>query len=530
MSSDSSQIQTCLTLWTNHHLARHSSGHNRVVTDLLYDLRDGEILLLLLESLDPPLTLPRERGGLVVHKLANIATALGHLQKERVRLEGDEVTPHKILQGDTVPTIQVVWAIAFHWQCEVVVTSLKLPPLVSSPNIESLVVAWARTISPGVTNLTTDWSDGLLVARMVLSCRPGLVGLAAALDSDQKNKAENFIKLIHQYLSIPPLLSLPTIPDKRVTMLYMMCLAQVLEPQITPDSLASLPNAPDPEFSCSPSKTPVRMVKVAQVVTLPGWANILEEVLSWLLEAEDHLLSLHSLGQKHLETVKTRFYNHEDFMLELKSHQGAVGEVLTQGTKLSSSGLQSQQLEDVRLQMKLLNDRWEKVRELAMNKQAELHQLVMKLQVEQMTELKGWMTAAENRLAASAEIGQTKEQVAAHLAEHEILLRDLESQQAIVSSISNFILVDSEDTSELEDSLTALGERWVTLCRMCEEKYNRLQQLDTRWKQLGSEKQKLESWLCEVERSLREMERNLGVDTAQLLEQVKQVMDHAPHL
>ena len=64
-----------------------------------------------------------------------------------------------------------------------------------------------------------------------------------------------------------------------------------------------------------------------QALSLPAWANILEEVLSWLLEAEDHLLSLHSLGQKHLETVKTRFYNHEDFMLELKSHQGAVGEV-----------------------------------------------------------------------------------------------------------------------------------------------------------------------------------------------------------
>ena len=27
------------------------------------------------------------------------------------------------------------------------------------------------------------------------------------------------------------------------------------------------------------------------------------QVLSWLLEAEDHLLSLHSLGQKQLETV-----------------------------------------------------------------------------------------------------------------------------------------------------------------------------------------------------------------------------------
>ena len=31
--------------------------------------------------------------------------------------------------------------------------------------------------------------------------------------------------------------------------------------------------------------------------------HVLSQVLSWLLEAEDHLLSLHSLGQKQLETV-----------------------------------------------------------------------------------------------------------------------------------------------------------------------------------------------------------------------------------
>ena len=159
-----------------------------------------------------------------------------------------------------------------------------------------------------------------------------------------------------------------------------------------------------------------------------------------------------------------------------------------------------------------------------MNKQTELHQLVMKLQLEQMTELKSWITEAEDRLAAAAVVGQSREEVAAQLAEHELLLSDLEGQQATVSSISNFILVDSEDTSELEDSLTTLGERWVTLCRLCEEKYNKLQQLDTRWKQLDTEKKKLETWMGEVEGNLKEMERDLSVDTAQLLEQVKQVM------
>ena len=60
---------------------------------------------------------------------------------------------------------------------------------------------------------------------------------------------------------------------------------------------------------------------------LGTWSRDLGEVLSWLLEAEDHLVAVNSLGHKHLETVKSRFYSHEDFMLELKTHQSTVGEV-----------------------------------------------------------------------------------------------------------------------------------------------------------------------------------------------------------
>ena len=48
------------------------------------------------------------------------------------------------------------------------------------------------------------------------------------------------------------------------------------------------------------------------------------------------MLSLNSLGQKQLETVKSKFYQHEDFLLELKSHQHAVGEVIHYFTKCAN--------------------------------------------------------------------------------------------------------------------------------------------------------------------------------------------------
>ena len=85
-----------------------------------------------------------------------------------------------------------------------------------------------------------------------------------------------------------------------------------------------------------------------------------------------------------LVQVRQRFYNHEDFMLELQSHQGAVrkvsvnkfilmilrdsstvmmfqctmfwSQVLDEGRRLAAASKPEQQ-QDIRVQMKLLSER-----------------------------------------------------------------------------------------------------------------------------------------------------------------------------
>merc|ERR1712218_11331 len=104
--------------------------------------------------------------------------------------------------------------------------------------------------------------------------------------------------------------------------------------------------------------------------------------------------------------------------------------------------------------------RWEKVRQLAMNKQTELHKLVMKLQMEQMMELKSWMSDAEDKLSMLLKSDLSHTEVTSELVSLGSLMSDLESQQTVVSSISNFILVDAaedQSTGSLEDELSALG-------------------------------------------------------------------------
>lgn len=68
--------------WINSQLASSSAPK---VTDLFYDLRDGLILLSVLEKLTKQ-KLKREKGTLRVHKLSNVAIVLNVLRENQVKL------------------------------------------------------------------------------------------------------------------------------------------------------------------------------------------------------------------------------------------------------------------------------------------------------------------------------------------------------------------------------------------------------------------------------------------------------------
>ena len=160
-----------------------------------------------------------------------------------------------------------------------------------------------------------------------------------------------------------------------------------------------------------------------------------------------------------------------------------------------------------------------------MNKQTELHRLVMKLQLEQLEELKSWMSEAEDKLSLIGEAGRSQAEVSQLLSDLSILLAELEEQQGVVSGISNFILVDGPDTAgQLEDQLSALGERWVTLCRVCEERQEALTSLAATWAQHAEVSHSLADWMTEVEDRLKQMELDEEPDQAELAAQSQQVM------
>jgi hypothetical protein len=92
-------------------------------------------------------------------------------------------------------------------------------------------------------------------------------------------------------------------------------------------------------------------------------------------------------------------------MLELSKHQNSVGKVLQDGSKLICNGILNQNEDnEVRQQMKLLNDMWENLRIKAVEKQSKLHETLMKLQTEQLNQMDLWLSQTEKRFETISQL------------------------------------------------------------------------------------------------------------------------------
>ena len=159
----------------------------------------------------------------------------------------------------------------------------------------------------------------------------------------------------------------------------------------------------------------------------------------------------------------------------------------------------------------IITFRWENVRQLAMTKQTELHKLVMRLQVEKMSTLKSWMLEAETKLSKISQSEKSRDKVESDLEKIEVLLSEFESQQSVVTSLSDFILGDTmEDSSvsggSLEDNLTSLGEKWVSLFTLSKERHELLIKLDALWRRFTELESSLSSWMTEAMDKLKSIE------------------------
>ncbi|KAI1240837.1 Utrophin [Lamprotornis superbus] len=516
------------------------------------DLKDGRKLLDLLEGLTGK-PLPKERGSTRVHALNNVNRVLQVLHQNNVELVNIGGTD--IVDGNHKLTLGLLWSIILHWQVKDVMKNIMSD--LQQTNSEKILLSWVRQSTRpysqvNVLNFTTSWADGLAFNAVIHRHKPELFSWDKVTKMSPVERLENAFNIAKNHLGIEKLLDPEDVavqlPDKKSIIMYLTSLFEVLPKQVTMEDIREVETLPrrykqeceDGDFSVqqtaaleedqdsSRAETPSTVTEVD--MDLDSYQVALEEVLTWLLSAEDAFREQEEISGD-VEEVKEQFSTHEGFMMELTAHQSSVGNVLQAGNQLVAQGNLSPEEEfEIQEQMLLLNSRWEELRVESMDRQSRLHDMLMELQKQQLQQLSDWLTVTEERIQKmeSQLLADDLESLQKQLEEHKSLQSDLEAEQVKVNSLTHMVVIVDESSGEsataiLEEQLQRLGERWTAVCRWTEDRRVRLQEIQILWQELLEEQCLLKAWLTEKEEALSKVQTSNFKDQTDLSVNVRKL-------
>ncbi|CAJ1078467.1 utrophin isoform X2 [Xyrichtys novacula] len=544
------------TKWIN---AQFSKMEKAPIKDMFSDLKDGKKLLELLEGLTGSV-LTKERGSTRVHALNNVNKVLQVLHQNNVDLVNIGGTD--IVDGNHKLTLGLIWSIILHWQVKDIMKDIMSN--LQQTNSEKILLSWVRQCTRScpevnVLNFTTSWSDGLALNSILHHFRPHAFSWDKVVKMSPVERLDHGFTVAKDQLAIERLLDPEDVavqlPDKKSIIMYITSLFAVLPKDVSMESIReveTLPrkykvesedsgpglsaqmdqasSSPQPQTPSTLSEMEGDMESSFPEVDLDTYQTTLEEVLTWLLSAED-TLQIQDEVSDDVEEVKDQFHTHEAFMMELTAHQSSVGNVLQAGNQLiAQANLSEEEEDEIREQMSLLNARWESLRVASMDRQARLHEVLMDLQQQQLQQLSDWLTLTEERIRKieTEATAQDVELYKEHIEQHKELQNDLEAEQVKVNSLTHMVVVVDENSGEgataaLEEQLQSLGERWAAVCRWTEERWNKLQEVYMVWQQLLSDQSLFREWLAEKEEALSEVQTSNFKDPSEMNTNVRRL-------
>nr|XP_040137999.1 utrophin [Ictidomys tridecemlineatus] len=541
------------TKWIN---ARFSKSGKPPINDMFTDLKDGRKLLDLLEGLTGT-SLPKERGSTRVHALNNVNRVLQVLHQNNVELVNIGGTD--IVDGNHKLTLGLLWSIILHWQVKDVMKDIMSD--LQQTNSEKILLSWVRqTTRPysqvNVLNFTTSWTDGLAFNAVLHRHKPDLFSWDRVVKMSPIERLEHAFSKAQTYLGIEKLLDPEDVavqlPDKKSIIMYLTSLFEVLPQQVTIDAIREVETLPrkykkeceeeeiqlqstaaEEEHQSPRADTPSTVTEVD--MDLDSYQIALEEVLTWLLSAEDTFQEQDDISDD-VEEVKDQFATHEAFMMELTAHQSSVGSVLQAGNQLITQGTLSDEEEfEIQEQMTLLNARWEALRVESMERQSRLHDVLMELQKKQLQLLSAWLTLTEERIQKmeTRPLDDDVQSLQKLLEEHKSLQNDLEAEQVKVNSLTHMVVIVDENSGEnatavLEDQLQVRNlQSRAVLEDLCSKT-----QLCSSWalspKSLFIQKGRkttclLKAWLTEKEEALNKVQTSNFKDQKELSVSVRRL-------
>uniref|UniRef100_A0A7M4FAP8 Spectrin beta chain n=1 Tax=Crocodylus porosus TaxID=8502 RepID=A0A7M4FAP8_CROPO len=228
------------TKWVNSHLARVSCR----ITDLYTDLRDGRMLIKLLEVLSgerlvgwvsfpgpsslQPATMPKPtKGRMRIHCLENVDKALQFLKEQRVHLEN--MGSHDIVDGNHRLTLGLIWTIILRFQIQDI--SVETEDNKEKKSAKDALLLWCQMKTAGypnvnIHNFTTSWRDGMAFNALIHKHRPDLIDFDKLKKSNAHYNLQNAFNLAEQHLGLTKLLDPEDIsvdhPDEKSIITYVV--------------------------------------------------------------------------------------------------------------------------------------------------------------------------------------------------------------------------------------------------------------------------------------------------------------------
>uniref|UniRef100_F1KPP4 Spectrin beta chain n=1 Tax=Ascaris suum TaxID=6253 RepID=F1KPP4_ASCSU len=160
------------TKWVNSHLVRV----NCKIHDLYMDMRDGKMLIRLLEVLSGERLPKPTRGKMRIHCLENVDKGLQFLRDQHVHLEN--LGSHDVVDGNPRLTLGLIWTIILRFQIQDI--TFEDADNQETRSAKEALLLWCQMKTAGypnvnVRNFTTSWRDGLAFNALIHKHRPDLI-------------------------------------------------------------------------------------------------------------------------------------------------------------------------------------------------------------------------------------------------------------------------------------------------------------------------------------------------------------------
>ncbi|XP_040266018.1 spectrin beta chain, non-erythrocytic 2 isoform X3 [Bufo bufo] len=209
------------TKWVNSHLARVTCR----ISDLYNDLRDGRMLIRLLEVLSGEQLPKPTKGRMRIHCLENVDKALQFLKEQKVHLEN--MGSHDIVDGNHRLTLGLIWTIILRFQIQDI--SVETEDNKEKKSAKDALLLWCQMKTAGypnvnVHNFTTSWRDGLAFNAIVHKHRPDVIDFDTLKKSNAHHNLQNAFNTAERELGLTKLLDPEDVnvdqPDEKSIITY----------------------------------------------------------------------------------------------------------------------------------------------------------------------------------------------------------------------------------------------------------------------------------------------------------------------